>query len=420
VKRGPAAEAEEPELSVSSRRRVARRAKEEPKTKSSAPLMIVVLLVLGVGGAVAWKKLNPPPPPPSAPDPSVVRAKELGVMFQEGKNLVRAGKWAEAKAKFQTVFDEQPELGDGAVKTYLAACEKEIPNQKRFDEAMASLQKGEVGPAQRALNAVTADTQQLQRRDEVQAKQAEVFKLRAVEARDLATSPGDLVKMKRLKAVTDDMLVARPDDRDALELKAVAERALHHKDGPVVELPKDDPGLAVQKRYALGDMTGAATAAAECTAAAASCGSLASKLEELSGLLKRLEALQGNELDRALRLDREIAGSRSGSPQGKQIITRIGAVYYPKASAARGRGDWQAAMEFALKVVDADAGHAGAGAIVAEGKEKARDLYLRCYTQRAASPEEAVPLCNEAIKMLPPGDDTRTKAEKVLEGMRTR
>ena len=412
----PETPAVDEELSVSARRRVARRPKEAPPKKSKAPLLLAVVGVLGLAGFAAWKQTQKPPPPPLAVDPWPEQAKGL---FQEGKNLVRQGKWVEAAARFNAVVEHTPDFAEGAVKTYLVACEKEIPNQKHFDDAAAALERGEVANAQRALTAISADTQQLARRDELQAKLLAVCKQRLLEARDLASAPGDLAKMKKLKTLADDLLVVRPEDRDALEYKGIAERALHPH-GPVVqELPHDDPGLEVQRRFALGDSSGALKAAGECAGEADSCRSLAAKMEELKALLQRIEALQGNELDAALKLERAISGGKN-TPQGKPIHTRIAAVFYPKASAARGRGDWPAAMEHALKVVDADSGHAGASAIVAEGREKARDLYLRCYTQKATNPEEAGPLCREAINMLPPGDPTRVKAENVLQSMQAR
>jgi tetratricopeptide (TPR) repeat protein len=340
-------------------------------------------------------------------------------MFQDGKNLVRAGKWADARAKFSAVLEQQPDFAEGAVKTYLTACEKEVPNQKHFDEAAAALEHGEVGPAQRALSAVSADTQQINRRDELQSKLQGVFKQRVIDARDLASSPGDVAKMKKLQKLAEDLLLVRPEDRDALEYKALADRSLRPHGPEHVELPHDDPGLEVQKLFAQGDATGALKAAHECAGAADSCRVLGGKIEEFNGLLQRVEALQAGELDTALRLERAISGIKA-TPQGKPIHTRLAAVYYPKASAARAKADWPAAMEHALKVVDADPGHAGGSAIVAEGREKAHDLYLRCYTQRASNADEAAPLCAEAVRMLPPGDSTREKAERVLEAMRAK
>ncbi|MBS1153487.1 MAG: hypothetical protein H6Q89_5185, partial [Myxococcaceae bacterium] len=186
-----------------------------------------------------------------------------------------------------------------------------------------------------------------------------------------------------------------------------------------IELPKDDPGLKVQATYAAGDAGAALAAAAACAAETESCRMLEGKMSELNGLLKRLEALQPAELETALRLDRQIAGGRS-SPQSKPIATRISATFYRKASAAKTVGDWPQAMQNALKVVDAEPGHAGGQAMVAEGRERARELYLRCYQQRQTEPEQAVPLCNEVIAMLPAGDSQREKAEKVIQALRAK
>jgi tetratricopeptide (TPR) repeat protein len=410
-------EAEAPEISVSTRRRVARRATKEEVKKSKGPLLAAVLLVLCVAGAAAWKVTQKPPPPPV--DPSVDSRNGLLILFQEGKILVRQGKWDEAKAKFSEVLQQQPDFNGGTVQTYLAACEKEIPNQRALEEAAAAIEHGEVAKAHRALGALTPDTQQVTRRDELQLKLAALFKQRLLEGGALAQSAGELAKMKKLKSLAEDLLVMRPEDRDALELKASADRALRPKTEHVVELLKDDPGLNVQRLFVHGDTGAAMAAAAACAAEAESCRSLEAKLSELNGLLKRLESLQGPELDAAVRLERAISGGKP-TPQGKPLATRLGAVNYPKASAARAKGEWPLAMSYALKVIEVDPGHTGAAAIVSEGKEKARELFLRCYQLKETNPEEAVPLCNDVVRMLPAGDSQRQKAEKVLEALRAK
>ncbi len=404
-----------PEATAASRRRVARKAKEPEKKKSKAPLVVVLLLLVAVAGAGYWK-MKPKPHQPIAVDPSIAQTEELKVAFQEGKNFVRQGKWVEAGAKFSEVIALRPDFSDGAVQTYLAAAQKEIPNQKHFDEATAALDRNEVGKAHRSLLSVSTDTQQLERRDQLQTRQTEVFKARILEAQGLVQSGGE-AKMKKLKNLAEDLLVARPDDRDALEFKAIADRALRIRVVEKIELPKDDPGLKVQSIYASGDAGGALAAAAACANEANSCRMLEGKMSELNGLLKRLEALSGAELDAALRLDRQIAGGKSSS-QSKPIAVRASAVFYKKASDAKTVGDWPAAMTNAFKAADADSSHNGAQAIIAQGKERARDLFLRCYQLRQTEPDQAVPLCNEVVGMLPSGDSQREKAERVLQSIR--
>jgi hypothetical protein len=95
----------------------------------------------------------------------------------------------------------------------------------------------------------------------------------------------------------------------------------------------------------------------------------------------------------------------------------MGAVFYPKASAARAKGDWPETMKNALKVTDADPGHTGASSIVIEGRARANELYLRCYQLKQSEPESAAPLCRDVVAMLPPGDPLRTKAENVIQSL---
>ncbi len=181
-----------------------------------------------------WKSTHWPSTVPL--DPSQAQTQELKIAFQEGKNFIRQGKWVEAGAKFEEVIAVRPDFADGAVKTYLAA---------------AALGRNEVGNAHRAIGAVLADTQQQSRRDQLQAREAEVFKARILEAQALVQAGGE-AKMKKLKSLAEDLLVARPEDRDALEFKATADRALRIRVVEKAELPKDDPGLRVQSTYAGG------------------------------------------------------------------------------------------------------------------------------------------------------------------------
>ena len=412
----PAAAPNEVSL-ASGRRRVARRAKEPEKKKSRAPLAFVLVLLVAVAGFGYWK-LRHKPPPSTGPDPVALETEALKTLFQDGKNLVRKGRWGEAAEKFNQVIAARPDFGDGAVKTYLAAAEKEVPNQKHFDDAAAALDRNEIGNAHRALLLVSADTQQLARRDDLQARKADLFKARVLEAQGLVSAGGE-AKMKKLKALAEDLLVAKPEDRDALEFKAIADRALRARPEVKLEILKDDPANQVRERYASGDAGGAYTEAAACAAESESCKLLEAKMTELTGLLKRVEALEPNELVRGLQLDREISGGKS-SPQARPLGTRIASIFYKKASSARTVGDWGQAMQNALKVLDAEPAHAGAQAMVSDGRERAKDLYLRCYQQRQTEPEQALPLCNEVVSMLPAGDSLREKAERVLQALKAR
>ncbi len=409
----------EQELSVSApgRRRVTRRPKEVEVKKSKAPLVIVLLLLVAVAGAGYWK-LSQRPVVAGPPDPSIALGEKLGKLFQDGKNLVRQGKWSEAGAKFDEVLAADPNFLEGAVKTYAAAAAKEIPNQKHFDAAQLALERNEVGTCARELAQVSADTQQVVRRDALQTKQAELFKARIIEGQGLAASGGD-ARMRKLKALAEDLLIARPDDRDASELKSRADSALRVRVVEKVEIPKDDPALKVQTTYASGDAGGAFTAAQACAAESESCRALEGKMKDLNALLAKIESLQPPELENAQRLDRQIAGGRS-SPQGKPIATRMGTAFYKKASAARIVGDWPQAMVNAFKVLDADSSHSGAQTIVNDGRERAKDLYLRCYQLSQSEPEAAKPLCTEVSAMLPAGDAYREKSDKVLKGLNSR
>ncbi|MFT3842958.1 MAG: hypothetical protein QM723_38575 [Myxococcaceae bacterium] len=403
------------------RERVSRRRREEepePKKKGgSGKLIVLFLLVVGGLGYGYWWKQNHQPPPavPAGPDPGLV---ELGQLMQEGKNLVRQGRFADAKAKFQQVFDVNPNYAQGAVKTYLDACTREVPNQAHLDAALADIAKNELGPAQTELKAVTANSTQTDKITQVAKKLEEAVTARIAEGRTLAASPGDKVKMKKLKALADDILVAKPEQRDAMELRDLAARMLG---GPVhVEVeapPAGDPAADVMQRYASGDASGAFALANDCSGKSDNCKGLVEKMKTLNELLQKVESLSPEELDRALQLDHACSGGRT-TAHAKPIATRMASAYYQKASNLKTKGEWGGAMGAARKALVADPDNMPAKSIMVEGMEVARNLFQRCYISKDASPEDAIPLCTQVVQMLPEGDDLRGKAERVLQSLR--
>jgi hypothetical protein len=228
----------------------------------------------------------------------------------------------------------------------------------------------------------------------------------------------DRGKMRELKALAEDVLAARPNDRDALQFLDTANRALGWR--PPVEKPPDpgDPAAEVIALWAGGDSTGAFAKADLCEAKSPRCGKLKEQMAKVTPLFKRLESLEEGELLDAVRLDKAIGGGQQ-SASGKQAGVRLGGVLLPKASSAAARKQWGGAMALARKILEGDPGNVAAKNIVSDGMSAAEELYKRCYVQRQSQPEDAIPLCREVVEMLPEGNDLRGKAERLIAGSKT-
>ncbi|MBF5045560.1 FHA domain-containing protein [Aggregicoccus sp. 17bor-14] len=330
----------------------------------------------------------------------------LGALFQESKNLVREGKWAEAKARLDTLAAARPDYP--GVQDYLERAAKEVPNQAHLEEARGALAKSALGPAAMALAQVTPDTTQY---DAVRALRAQLLTLsgqRVLEAKRLL----DARELDAAKAVTADVLVAFPDQRDAKLLDEQAAQAIRLRDAP----PPSAQGAAPRPwepavaRFIDGDLTGAAALANACVGRAPRCKALLGQMSEFGGLYRKLEDLDAKGLARLLALDREITDGRA-SKMARTAGTRAASIFYKSASAAKASGQWGKAGEYARRTLQADPGHAGASNLLTELRTRAKDLYLSAYSLKDTSPDEALPRFREVMQMTAPGDETYEKAK---------
>ena len=65
-------------------------------------------------------------------------------------------------------------------------------------------------------------------------------------------------------------------------------------------------------------------------------------------------------------------------------------------------------------------GAAGANNIVAELRQKAKDLYLQAYALKDTDPQEAVPKFREVMAMTASDDETLLKAKSWIEKIQQR
>ena len=386
---------------------------EEAKKKRRKAFIVVggslvVIMALGVG----WKAID-------NKRQIAVRAErlkgqehqaEMANLFKEAKPMVRLGKWVEAKAKLEEMQAEDVDYETRQVENYIKIAETEIPNQSLLAEANVAIAKGELGKAGAALSKVKTTTQEAALRSAKDALDAKTTE-KLAEARGLAASASDLAKMEQLKALCEDILLVRVDDREASELKKAAETAIYRIKNPsVAPPPPDTPWLEVQLRYKNGDSSGSLSLAQACANKHAQCRALEENIKEFEAKSKRLEELNENELIAAYELDKKIAGG-SSSELSRPLRTQLVSKLYVKASQAKTTGNWSRAIEFARRVLQADSGHVGAQALVNEARNQARDVYLRGYQLKESSPDEAIRLFKDVMNMTPPDDDNHQKAK---------
>jgi tetratricopeptide (TPR) repeat protein len=343
---------------------------------------------------------------------------------QEGKNLVRDGKWVEAKAKFEQVLEIVPDFGNGTVKQYLERANKEIPVQGHLDNAEAALKNNQLGVAFKELEQCNDTQQQYERRDKLKALLETKMDTKVKDAQTLLGSQGDRAKMVELKAMAEDLLAVKPDHREGLEYKKTADDAIDRLDHPTVcAYGKDangsckvppQPDLAVRDRFRNGDQSGAFAMAQSCAGKSAACKGLQENIKEFIDRFKKLESLSPQELEHLLSLDRKISGTGS-SPMAKTIGVRISGRYLLKASSAKAKGDWANAASAAKVVLDADPGNVEAQSIVSEAKSHAKDLYMRAYSIKDSDPDEAIRLFKQVVEMTPKDDEYHVKAEGRLK-----
>ena len=335
---------------------------------------------------------------------------EMGEMFKEAKALVKQGKWTDAKAKLEEIERIDPDYEPQQIGKYLENATREIPNESALQAANAALNAGQLGQAAELLKAVKetpqSETALRLARETLDTKIGE----KLAEARTVASSR-DLATVNRIKAIAEDILRARPDDRDALGLKNQALAVIRELTAPtqVVSTP-ETPWVDVQQRFKTGDATGALSLAQACAGRHARCREVEGQIGEWNAKSKRVEELSEPELIALFDLDRRISGGVS-SEQSGPIRTQLVSKLFVKASQAKTTGNWSRATEYARKVLQAAPEHHGAQALVQEARNQAKDVYLRGYQLMETNPDEAIRLFKEVMNMTPSDDEYNQKAK---------
>ena len=375
-----------------------------PKIAAAAGVFFVLLVSL-------WLVSSHRP----RPDSNTRGDSRVAKMFSEAKTLIRQGKWAAAKEKLEAVREEDDDYETRQIDNYLKVVADELPNEARFATAVDAIEKGELGRASAALAQVKTTTQERALTDAKQAL-ADRIATRRAEARTFASAQ----KWEALLALSDDLLVALPGDRDGAEWKQQAEQAIARgKRGVTRVVTAETPWLEAQQRFKGGDVSGALSLAKGCAKKYAQCRAFESGLDVLETKSKNLESLSEGDLWTLFKLDKELAGGTS-SDASKPLRTRVASQFFMKASHAKTTGNWAKAVEFGRQALSAEPTHPGAQAIVTEAKQISGDLYLRAYQLRDTDQPEALKLFKEVVAMTPADDQNHVRSQGYIERFEAR
>jgi len=416
------------------RSRAAESAGRKKKKKSSGPMILVTLLVALIAVSLAGLKIYSQrkfsQQQQAEAEYASVRQAIAGV-FQEGKNFVRQGKWEEAKAKFEEVARADQDYP--MVQDYLKKAGREIPYSAALNAAEAALNDNKLRDAITSLAKVGDDTSQFEKvkslRDEIEKRrrtrmeQAEETMKVAARVANCNPPPGgraDPSKYEEVVAITEDILQAFPDDRDAKTLNDDAKEKATNCAKPAAPIrdktPKAKESDEVSRMFENGEVANAQLAAQSCASRSPECRRLAAQIAEFNSLYKKVDDLEGKGLMQLISLDRKITGGGS-SKLGRTAGVKAANVFYRTAAAAKTQGSWARASEFAERALQADPSHAGSRALVEEMKGKAKDLYLQAYANRSTDPDDAATKFRDVIAMTPSNDEWHKKAQARLEEM---
>jgi hypothetical protein len=353
------------------------------------------------------------------------RREQLAVraaLLQQATNLTREGKWSLARSKLEELQQIDREYETARVAAFLKRVETESGNQKFLVEATAAVKQRELTRAARLLDSVKSDNAKTNAsQGSIRGMLDEVAAQKLDEAKELLKARGDLQKMQAVVALCDDVLGARADDREAIDLRRLADQNMVRIQNPGAGPPpkEDESDKEVQARFRSGDLAGARALAESCGARSPACKRLLTQMTEYESKSRRLDSLKDDELIVLFDLDRKLAGG-SPSELSKPIRTRVAAKFYLCASNAKTTSNWSRAIECARRVLQADSAHAGAAAIMADARGQAKDVYLRGYQLRETSQEEAIRFFREVMTMTPPDDEYHQKAKSRLSEIQGR
>lgn len=378
----------------------------------------VVLAVIAVGAAVGWRVWSTSQTRVTQAQ-NAVKAEQQAALarrFQDARTFVKEGKFEEAKKVLEGIEAEDEAFEPDSVRVYLKRTEEEIPIERLLNDVKAALVAKKVRPAVDALARVKK-TMQTERKASLEMELDALVDAQVVQAKALMAKTGDRQAMAEMRELVDEALVRRPEDRELAQLKGVADQAIARIDNPTVVPERiEAPQTAVKARYRQGDVTGALLLAKQCAAKSPECRRLEESLADVQQRLSKVDGLSLREMRALEVLDRQLSGGEP-TPQARPLRARLAVQLFQEASKLKLSQEWVKAIARARDVLEVEPGHPGAKQLLADGREQARELYLRCYTLKGSDPDEAQKHCREVLLMSPPDDESHQKAKKIIDDL---
>jgi tetratricopeptide (TPR) repeat protein len=310
---------------------------------------------LGLGGLLLAVSLGQSKPGPlDYPSPPPSKHTVNAQRFLEAKQLIRDGKWVEARERFLELQQQAPDLP--SIPDYLAHIEKELPNHQHLVAAQEALKAGQLARVNTELDAVSPDTSQYEQVTRLRRELRDVADQRARDARTLL----DKGQLQEARLMAQEVLALFPQNDEA-RLVVHGNDELLPPPGP--ERPTD--------RFIKGDLPGAVKLARACAPSSPACKTELEALNEFSTLYKKGEKLGTEGLVRLVAVDRELTGTASRSRLTQELITEL--------------------------------------------RQKAKDLFLLCYTLKDTNPEQAERKFHTVMSLTLPEDELHQKAKGWLE-----
>jgi len=384
-------------------------------------LMVVSLLLLALAGVGAYFKLEEKKKEEanSAVTAAVQeRERILNERFQQAKNLVRLGEWADAQHAFQELQGQAPDFRIKEIADYLKDAEKEVPNQTAMIEAQDAIAVLELKEADARLKQVTDTKYQYERLNTLKQEFQEAIRKKIKMANELTSKTTSRESMVKLKAMTDDVLAVVPGHRDATSLQSIALEAIHRIDNPYrPPPPPETPWVGVTDAYKAGEIEEATRQAEACAAKQPRCKKMHSQLENLAAKNRRIENLTPKEFFELYELDKQLSEG-AGSPLTRRILLFAIPVIENTARNARLAGRLGEATGLASNLLKIDSKNTTAQNIMREVREQAQNTYMRAYTLRPTQPDQAEQLFKEVLQMLPANEDYAQRAQTQLNALR--
>jgi len=312
---------------------------------------------LGLGGLMLTTSLKSKArgttgcPVPAAPDRTVTER-----LFQDAKNLMREGKWVEARDRLLEIQGRDPAMP--SLLEYLARVEREIPHQQHLVAAQEAMKAGQLAQAKAELDAVGEDTAQHEQVRMLRRELRDVANARIQEARALRAKG----EFEQARAIAHDVLAALPVHPGANDI-------LGRPTGEL--LPPPGPARPID-RFIEGDLPEAVELAQACSASSRSCKSELKVLTEFSALYNKEPGKRSvQDLQRLLVLDAKFTGDPSPSPLAQRFLR--------------------------------------------ESRNTAKDTYLMGYALKESDPREARRLFRTVIALTVPEDELHQKSKRWLE-----